>query len=83
MLDNDYATWDSYGNEYWPADYLIDIDGFIVYHNFGAGNYDTTEAKIQDLLKELAKVQEAQVNTTNLTVTPADINSSNFSSDSK
>src|SRR5207244_3513953 len=23
-LDNDYATWDAYSNQYWPAEYLLD-----------------------------------------------------------
>lgn len=54
VLDNDYATWSSYGNHYWPADYLIDIDGFVVYKHFGEGDYEVTEKKIQDLLQERA-----------------------------
>jgi cytochrome c biogenesis protein CcdA/thiol-disulfide isomerase/thioredoxin len=28
VLDNDYGTWNAYGNNYWPRKYLIDIDGF-------------------------------------------------------
>jgi len=54
VLDNDYATWDSYGNQYWPEDYLIDIDGFVRYKNIGEGNYNETEAEIQSLLQERA-----------------------------
>ncbi len=52
VLDNNYSTWTAYGNLYWPHDYLIDIDGFIVYDHIGEGGYDETEAKIQELLKE-------------------------------
>ena len=26
-IDNNYATWNAYNNEYWPADYLIDAQG--------------------------------------------------------
>lgn len=52
MQDNDYATWNAYNNRYWPAKYLIDKDGLIRYTHFGEGNYDETETKIQELLKE-------------------------------
>lgn len=48
--DNDYATWDAYGNRYWPAVYLIDKEGRVVYRHYGEGDYDVTEAKIQQLL---------------------------------
>jgi cytochrome c biogenesis protein CcdA/thiol-disulfide isomerase/thioredoxin len=46
VLDNDYATWNAYQNEYWPHKYLIDIHGNIVYDHIGEGNYDQTEAEI-------------------------------------
>ncbi len=52
VLDNNYSTWTAYGNLYWPHDYLIDIDGFIVYDHIGEGDYDITEKNIQDALKE-------------------------------
>ena len=52
VLDNDYGTWTSYENRYWPRKYLIDIDGFIVYDHIGEGGYDVTEKKIQELLQE-------------------------------
>jgi cytochrome c biogenesis protein CcdA/thiol-disulfide isomerase/thioredoxin len=51
-LDNDYATWKSYENQYWPAKYLIDKDGKVRYTHFGEGAYDETEKNIQTLLKE-------------------------------
>lgn len=54
VLDNDYATWSSYNNQYWPADYLVDIDGFIVKKHFGEGDYNATEAVIRRLLLERA-----------------------------
>ncbi|EKD85600.1 MAG: Redoxin protein [uncultured bacterium] len=53
--DNDYATWNAYSNQYWPAKYLIDANGVIRYIHFGEGNYDETEKAIQDLLKEAGK----------------------------
>lgn len=50
VLDNDYATWNAYGNRYWPRKYLIDIEGNVVYDHIGEGSYDKTEAKIKELL---------------------------------
>lgn len=50
--DNDGATWNAYGNRYWPTVYLIDKKGHIRYLHIGEGAYDTTEQAIQDLLKE-------------------------------
>ncbi|PIY92126.1 MAG: cytochrome C biogenesis protein [Candidatus Magasanikbacteria bacterium CG_4_9_14_0_2_um_filter_42_11] len=55
VLDNNYGTWNAYGNRYWPRKYLIDIDGNIVYDHIGEGGYDETEMKIQELLKERNK----------------------------
>jgi thiol-disulfide isomerase/thioredoxin len=48
--DNGYATWRAYNNRYWPAIYLIDKQGQIVYRHFGEGRYDETEKTIQTLL---------------------------------
>ena len=52
VQDNDFATWRSYDNRYWPAKYIIDKEGYIRYTHFGEGAYDETEKVIQDLLKE-------------------------------
>ena len=48
--DNSYATWKAYGNQYWPAHYLIDTGGRIQYKHFGEGAYEQTEAAIRTLL---------------------------------
>lgn len=48
--DNRYATWNAYGNQYWPAMYLIDQNGKLVYHHFGEGDYAQTENAIRGLL---------------------------------
>jgi len=56
VLDNDYATWNAYGNNYWPRKYIIDIHGNVVYDHIGEGGYEETEMKIQELLAERAKV---------------------------
>jgi thiol-disulfide isomerase/thioredoxin len=50
--DNSYGTWKAFKNQYWPAVYLIDKQGKIVYSHFGEGSYGTTEKKIQALLAE-------------------------------
>lgn len=49
--DNNFATWTAYQNQYWPAHYLIDKEGNIRYTHFGEGNYEKTEATIQQLLE--------------------------------
>jgi len=56
VMDNDFSTWHSYNNRYWPRKYLIDIDGYIIYDHIGEGGYDETEQKIQEALKERATV---------------------------
>lgn len=61
MQDNDYATWRAYSNRYWPAKYLINKDGKIVYTHFGEGDYDETEEMIQKLLKEAGSKIDASI----------------------
>ena len=51
-LDNDFSTWNRYGNRYWPAMYLIDKQGIIRYVRIGEGGYQETERLIQALLAE-------------------------------
>jgi thiol-disulfide isomerase/thioredoxin len=53
-LDNDFATWRAYANQYWPAKYLVDRDGRVRYHHFGEGDYAETERRIRELLGESA-----------------------------
>jgi cytochrome c biogenesis protein CcdA/thiol-disulfide isomerase/thioredoxin len=50
-LDNHLDTWTAFNNLYWPAHYLIDQQGRVVYTNFGEGNYAKTEKNIRHLLK--------------------------------
>jgi thiol-disulfide isomerase/thioredoxin len=52
ILDNNYATWNAYRNNYWPRDYLVDNQGFIRYSHIGEGGYNQTEQTIQSLLAE-------------------------------
>jgi len=51
-IDNDYKTWNSYQNHYWPARYLIDQKGVIRQIRIGEGGYDQTEKEIRELLAE-------------------------------
>jgi cytochrome c biogenesis protein CcdA/thiol-disulfide isomerase/thioredoxin len=50
-LDNDFTTWTEYGNQSWPADYLIDASGNVRHISFGEGAYANTEKLIRSLLK--------------------------------
>lgn len=51
-LDNDFATWNAYENQYWPASYLIDKDGQVRRYHGGEGEYKETEQAIRMLLAE-------------------------------
>src|SRR5918999_727079 len=53
--DNEYATWGAWGNQYWPAKYLIDARGRVRYAHFGEGAYEETEAAIRALLAEAGR----------------------------
>jgi cytochrome c biogenesis protein CcdA/thiol-disulfide isomerase/thioredoxin len=52
VQDNEFGTWNAFGNQYWPAKYLIDADGHVRYAHFGEGAYDVTEEAIRSLLAE-------------------------------
>src|SRR5580698_824061 len=54
-VDNDYAIWRAFNNEYWPADYFIDAKGQIRHHYFGEGDYAESEKVIQQLLAEAGR----------------------------
>ena len=58
--DNDFATWNAYSNQYWPAEYLIDAKGIVRRAHFGEGEYDKMEKAIQLLLKEAGQKQVAE-----------------------
>jgi thiol-disulfide isomerase/thioredoxin len=49
-IDDNLGTWNTYGNEYWPAEYLIDPKGNIRHYDFGEGGYGQTETLIRELL---------------------------------
>lgn len=46
VLDNDMENWHAFANRYWPAKYLADAQGTIVYTHFGEGSYEETEKAV-------------------------------------
>jgi len=51
-IDNDFAIWRAFNNQYWPALYIIDGTGRIRHHQFGEGGYVESERVIQKLLAD-------------------------------
>ena len=58
-IDNDYAIWQAFHNQYWPAHYFIDAEGRIRHHHFGEGDYAESEKVIQELLAEAGNAAPA------------------------
>jgi cytochrome c biogenesis protein CcdA/thiol-disulfide isomerase/thioredoxin len=52
VQDNNYGTWTAWGNQYWPAEYLVDARGRVRYTHFGEGDYSKDEQAIRALLAE-------------------------------
>jgi thiol-disulfide isomerase/thioredoxin len=52
VIDNDFAVWRAFGNQYWPALYVADAQGRLRDHHFGEGRYEGSERVIQQLLAE-------------------------------
>ena len=48
--DNDSRTWNAYRNRYWPAQYIIDQTGKIVFQHEGEGSYDQIDRAVARLL---------------------------------
>jgi hypothetical protein len=55
-IDNDFAIWRAFGNQYWPALYVADAQGRLRDHHFGEGRYEGSERVIQQLLAESGSV---------------------------
>lgn len=51
-LDDNYAIWQGFNNQYWPAHYFVDSTGHIRSHHFGEGDYEESEQTIRQLLTE-------------------------------
>ncbi len=52
VQDNDYSTWRHFSNRYWPAKYILDLEGNLRFTHFGEGAYAETEQVIRLLLSE-------------------------------
>ncbi len=63
-LDNKYATWTAYHNEYWPAEYLIDRTGRVRHTHFGEGQYSETEDQIRKYLGDATQPMTDVADTT-------------------
>lgn len=50
VQDNEFKTWRTFNNRYWPAFYLIDRDGVIRYTHFGEGKYEQKDHAVGALL---------------------------------
>jgi thiol-disulfide isomerase/thioredoxin len=51
-IDNDFAIWRAFENNYWPGLYFVDAQGQVRHHRFGEGDYEQSELVIQHLLAE-------------------------------
>jgi thiol-disulfide isomerase/thioredoxin len=49
-IDNNYAIWTAFDNQYWPALYFVDSEGTVRDHQFGEGRYEESERVLQELL---------------------------------
>ncbi len=58
-VDNNFKIWRAFRNNYWPALYIADAKGQIRYHHFGEGDYEKSEAIIQQLLAETGSQKAA------------------------
>ena len=62
VIDNDFAIWRSFGNNAWPAVYLVDQQGRVRFRHLGEDAYEETERAVQELLgvdEELVDVEAA------------------------
>jgi cytochrome c biogenesis protein CcdA/thiol-disulfide isomerase/thioredoxin len=51
-LDDKYAIWQGFNNQFWPAHYFVDAQGRIRGHHFGEGEYAESEQTIRRLLTD-------------------------------
>lgn len=58
ILDSDRRVWKGYANDGWPALYLVDRKGRIVFDRLGEGGYQEFEKETRAALGELVKPEE-------------------------
>ena len=51
-IDNHFAVWRAFANNYWPALYFVDSQGRIRHHRYGEGDYERSEMVIRQLLSD-------------------------------
>lgn len=73
VMDSAMGTWNAYQNQYWPREYLVDIDGFIVHDKIGEGDYDDTERSIQKALQERSDALGLNLKIPTSIVNPTDV----------
>jgi len=61
VVDGDRRLWKAYANEGWPALYLIDRRGRIVFDHLGEGDYEEFEKEMRDALSDLVDPLPAAV----------------------
>jgi thiol-disulfide isomerase/thioredoxin len=54
-VDSDFAIWEAFGNQYWPALYVFDSRGRLRHKQFGEGGYEDAERVIRKLLEEAGR----------------------------
>jgi thiol-disulfide isomerase/thioredoxin len=59
-LDNEVKTWEAFANQCWPAKFLIDKEGYLVYAQFGEGQYAQTEEEIMSYLEIKKKTEKEE-----------------------
>ena len=52
VQDNRYGTWNAWGNQYWPAKYLVDAEGHVRVAHFGEGGEAQLEGAVRELLEQ-------------------------------
>lgn len=68
VQDNQFETWKHFDNQYWPAQYLINKDGKIVYEHFGEGGSQIIKNKINELLNIKNKHTITKMDSINLSL---------------
>jgi thiol-disulfide isomerase/thioredoxin len=49
VIDNDFAIWRAFDNQFWPALFLVGGDGRVRFRHFGEGAYEASEDAIRAL----------------------------------
>jgi cytochrome c biogenesis protein CcdA/thiol-disulfide isomerase/thioredoxin len=73
-IDNNYTTWNDFGNDSWPAEYLVDSTGVVRHVDIGEGGYSTTETLIRQLLTAAHPTLKLPAGTDVPDTTPANMN---------